>query len=248
MTRHAVALTLALTLAASATACVAADEPVLTAGPTLTTCAAVMTRASDLQACDFDGVCSWSDPANPAGTVCCSYYAVCNGGRLLVEPSCSPDCTQTCLNDAGCPTGAAWCDGTTCVACPDPAMCPPCPTGTMPVLRNGCPTCTCAPPSECAGTDPNTGVMECDTPQTGEVCYRGQVCTAGCAPGEPTCCANVCAAPGCSEPAPQGCRMDCPTMENCPQCMATDCTCNNGVWQCTPVCSDVVGPCFHAAT
>lgn len=222
-------------LAVALAGCIAADQPVLTAGPTLTSCEAVPSRVSDLQACDFDGVCTWSDPTNPDGSACCSYFAICTEGRLLVEPMCQPEC-RTCARDVECPAGVSWCDGTTCVACTDPGMCPPCPAGTVPITRNGCPTCTCAPASEC--TDPAT----CAAPS--ESCYRGQVCAEGCAPDELGCCANVCAAPGCAEPAPQGCLMDCPLGATCPQCMATACACSNGVWQCTAVCSDVVGPCF----
>ncbi len=227
-------------LACALASCVAADAPVLTAGPTLTTCAQVEARANDLQPCDFDGVCSWSDPVNPDGTTCCTYFAVCAEQRLVIEPMCAPGC-QACMTDGNCPSGEAWCTGSTCTACPPPDMCPPCPMGTVPIVRNGCPTCTCAPASECI--DP----ASCDAP-VGEQCYRGQVCSDGCAPGDAGCCANVCAAPGCSEPAPQGCRMDCLMDPNCPQCMATDCVCTNGLWSCTPVCSDVVGPCFLAAT
>lgn len=217
------------------TACVAADQPVLTAGPTLTSCDAVLTRTSDLQACDFDGVCSWSDPADPDGMACCTYFAVCAEGRLLVEPMCPGDC-QACTQDDQCPAGVAWCDGVSCTTCPDSSMCADCAPGTVPIERNGCNTCACAPPSQCS--DP----LGCTGPD--ESCYRGQVCADGCAPGELTCCANVCAAPGCSEPAPLGCLTDCPMDMSCLQCMASGCACSNGVWQCTAVCSDVVGPCF----
>lgn len=230
---------LAALAAVAISGCVAADQPVLTAGPTLTTCAQVEARANDLQPCDFDGVCSWSDPPDPNGTTCCTYFALCAEGQLVVEPMCPAAC-QACMSDAQCPTGTSWCTGSMCSPCVPAGMCPPCPIGTVAIERNGCATCTCAPASECA--DPSA----CDSP-IGEQCYRGQVCSDGCAPGDAGCCANVCAAPGCSEPAPQGCRMDCP-MENCPTCMATDCTCTNGAWTCTPVCSDVVGPCFLAAT
>ena len=189
-------------------ACVAADEPVLSAGPTLTSCMDVLDRQFDQQACSFDGVCTWSD-AEPNGQACCTYFAVCAEGRLLVEPMCG--------------TG-------------DPGMCAACPAGTEPVMSGGCATCTCAPPSQCDGTTDG-----CDPT---EVCYRGQVCAQDCAPGQLECCANVCALPGCAEPAPLGCRMDCPMELGCAQCMGTACTCTAGVWSCTPVCSDVVGPCF----
>lgn len=190
---------------AAVTACVAADEPVLTAGPTLRSCAEVEQRQFDLQACELDGVCTWSG-ADPDSGACCTFFAVCSDGRLLVESSC-------------------------------PMECPPCPAGTAPLAWNGCATCTCAPPSECDGSDP----MSCDPAR---VCYRGQVCADGAMPGQHEGCANVCAAPGCAEPAPLGCRMDCPMALGCASCMATACRCEAGVWTCTPVCSDVVGPCF----
>ena len=200
------AAALGVTVAAALAACVAADEPVLTAGPTLTTCAEVELRQFDLQACAFDGVCTWTGTVEPNGVVCCTHFAVCSEGRLIVESMCPMDC-------------------------------PPCPAGTAPLLQNGCATCTCAPPSQCDGTAP----MACDPAL---VCYRGQVCAGDTQPGQLDGCANVCAAPGCAEPAPLGCRMDCPMEPSCASCMATDCRCDAGVWSCTPVCSDTVGPCF----
>jgi hypothetical protein len=200
------ALVLAFTTALLAAACVAADEPVLTAGPTLRSCADVQMRQFDLQACEFDGVCTWSDAADPNGAACCTYFAVCNEGRLLVESMCPMECTD-------------------------------CPMGTVPLRQNGCATCTCAPPSQCDDIDG----MACDPSLT---CYRGQVCADATMPGQLDGCANVCAAPGCAEPAPLGCRMDCPMELGCATCMATACTCDAGVWSCAPVCSDVVGPCF----
>lgn len=223
-----------VTLALALAACVAADEPVLTSGPPLTTCAEVMARRFDQQLCDFDGVCTWPEPSDPGGTGCCTSFAVCAEGRLVIESMCADAC-GTCMDDSGCLPGRAWCEGSTCVACPEPAACPPCPPGTEPVMRNGCPSCTCAPPSACP--DDNL----CASPET---CYPGQVCAEGCRPGDRACCANVCALPGCAEPAPLGCRMECPAELNCASCMATACTCAAGVWACTPVCSDVVGPCF----
>lgn len=200
------ARSLSLALLATVAACVAADESVLTAGPTLRSCEEVQSRQFDRQACEFDGVCTWSDTGDPNGVVCCTYFAVCTDGRLLVEPMC-------------------------------PMECPACPMGTVPLRQNGCATCTCAPPSQCDSTDP----MACDPSLT---CYRGQVCADDTMPGQLDGCANVCAAPGCAEPAPLGCRMDCPMELNCGTCMATDCSCSAGAWRCTPVCSDVVGPCF----
>ncbi len=226
----------ALAVAVAVPACVAADQPVLNGGPTLATCAEVLARQHDEQACSFDSVCTWSDAQEPNGIACCTYFAVCADGRLLIESMCPSEC-QRCMTDAECPRGQAWCDATTCAACTDPAMCAACPPGTEPVLRNGCATCTCAPPSQCDASDP----LACDAMES---CYRGQVCATGCAPGELDCCANVCAAPGCAEPAPLGCRMDCPQALGCTSCMASACTCNAGVWSCTPACSDVVGPCF----
>lgn len=51
------------------------------------------------------------------------------------------------------------------------------------------------------------------------------------------CCANVCAARGCTEPAPLGCVVDCAGMA-CATCAADSCACVGESWGCTPKCMD----------
>jgi hypothetical protein len=170
---------------------------------------------------------------DPAG--CCSEFAVCVGGQLVIDQVCSPEC-KPCMDDSGCPYGAATCNGERCEACPDPALCPPCDDGLVPLLRNGCMTCFCAPPSQCSGPE------ECGDTRT---CYPGASCAEGCLPGDPGCCANVCAAidPPCPEPAPLGCYMDCDAMPNCDACLATACECVEGRWSCSAGCGYSTAPC-----
>lgn len=225
---RAAALTAALALAG----CVTEDADVLTDGTPLTSCADVPGRTSDTQACIFSGVCALPDRTDPA---CCQTIATCVGGTLALTPYCEPGCA-TCADDRACAPGRQLCDGNQCVDCPDASMCPPCPSGLAPLVRNGCPTCTCAPASEC-GLDPTT----CP----GEECYPGIVCAPGCMPGDPSCCANVCAAPGCPSPAPLGCDTTCSPAEMCSTCVTGACDCVMGQWQCTAVCGDRTGVCFQ---
>lgn len=233
MTARAVALAAAAALAG----CVALDADVLTVGPVLADCMAVLGRASDQQACGFAGVCSWPAATDPT---CCQVLAICERGTLAIEQYCDPSC-RTCAADRECPVGVAVCDGDACVACPDPTTCAPCAAGTTPVARNGCATCLCAPPSECGG-DP-AGPGGCAVP--GETCYPGLVCADGCGPGDPSCCANVCAADGCPVPAPLGCDTRCPPELGCQECVTGACECGAGQWTCTPICAPMTGRCFQ---
>lgn len=126
--------------------CVTADGDVLSVGALLTNCEQVPGRQSDDQACNFTEVCAVPDPRDPA---CCQTFVSCRDGLLQFDPYCSPNC-RSCVDDSACPPGMAVCDGNQCVACTDPGMCEPCPAGLAPLVRNGCRTCACAPPTECA--------------------------------------------------------------------------------------------------
>jgi hypothetical protein len=220
---------LALALAVAA-ACVTEDANVLIEGTPLTSCAEVPGRTSDQQACRFPDACLVPAPTAPA---CCETIATCVAGTLNLESYCQPGCAA-CMDDTGCVAGRQLCEGNVCVACPDPAMCPPCPPGLSPLHRNGCATCTCAPAAECSISDP--------TACNGEICYPGLVCARGCGPDDPGCCANVCAAPGCPSPAPLGCDTDCgPNPNQCSTCVTGACECVMGQWSCSAVCGAATG-------
>lgn len=231
MTRLALAA-----LALATAACVTVDGDVLVDGTLLTSCDDVVRRTSDAQACSFVGLCALADPADPS---CCQLIARCDDGTLALERYCSPSCAP-CMDDTGCTFGAQVCDGQQCVACPDVSACTPCESGFTPLLRNGCPTCTCAPRSECSD-EPATAC-------TDEECYPGLVCAPGCAPGDSACCANVCAAPGCPSPAPLGCDTDCTTDPSCQTCVTVACECEMGRWVCTSGCGLPSGTCFQPTT
>ena len=231
--RRAARATSALAALALA-ACVTEDADVLQEGTPLLSCADVPGRISDHQACLFTDACVVPTPADPT---CCQTIASCVAGTLDLASYCQPGCAA-CMDDSGCVAGRQVCDGNTCVACPDTSNCAPCAPGLAPLTRNGCPTCTCAPPSECSFADPAT----CPN----EECYPGLVCAPGCFPGDPSCCANVCATPGCPSPAPLGCDTDCgsnPTM--CASCVIGACACVMGQWSCTATCGERTGVCFQ---
>ncbi len=212
--------------------CVTADGDVLSVGALLTNCEQVPGRQSDDQACNFTEVCAVPDPRDPA---CCQTFVSCRDGLLQFDPYCSPNC-RSCVDDSACPPGMAVCDGNQCVACTDPGMCEPCPAGLAPVVRNGCRTCACARPTECAvgGPCPN-----------GEQCYPGMVCAPGCSPADAGCCANVCAATGCPSPAPLGCDTACADPTCTEGCVTTACECVDARWVCRAGCGQRSGVCFQ---
>ena len=232
----AAALALALVAGALAAACVVDDADVLTLGPVLRSCDEVPRRVSDRQACDFTGVCNLTLPGSPA---CCAELVTCSGGALSVHPYCDDGCVS-CAGDAECPRGERLCDGQQCVACPDPSTCEPCGDGTQLLERNGCVTCECGPPAQCSPAD-NT---PCDPMDPTSTCYPGLRCGAGCQAGEPGCCLNVCAAPGCSSPAPLGCDTPCPVELGCQTCQTAACRCDGMAWTCDAVCAPTTGACF----
>jgi hypothetical protein len=91
------------------------------------------------------------------------------------------------------------------------------------VIRNGCDTCECVPPSEC------TISTDC---ANGEVCYAGTHCADGC--NDPTCCSgNQCSPAGCGA-APAAClAFGCSAGGQClAACEATTCECDGVSWIC----------------
>lgn len=230
MSRPARAALAALALAA----CVTEDADVLREGTPLVSCGDVPGRISDQQACLFTDACVVPTPSDPS---CCQTIATCVAGTLNLDSYCQPGCAA-CMDDTGCVAGRQICDGNSCVACPDTTNCAPCAPGLAPLTRNGCPTCTCAPASECSFADP----AACP----GEQCYPGLVCAPGCFPGDPSCCANVCAASGCPSPAPLGCDTDCGSNPGmCTTCVTGACACVMGQWSCTATCGELTGMCFQ---
>lgn len=141
----------------------------------------------------------------------------------------------SCLTDADCPSGLAWCVGGSCVPCDNSAMlCDiACVEGTELVERNGCTPCECIPSNDCKED------ADCSE---GGICYQGGHCPDWCPPGDPTCClgGNQCGNPGCVTPIPAGCRsIGCPYDQRCEAsgCVGTSCFCGEeGGWACTRDC------------
>lgn len=223
------------TLATLASACVVDDRNILVAGPTLHACEDAARRVSEVQACDFTGVCALDVPV----AECCSELVACVHGVLSVNLYCDDGCMPACTTDAQCTPGAAFCNGMVCEACPEPNTCAACPMGTTQLERNGCLTCDCGPPSQC---DRATG-MVCD-PGGMQICYPGQRCGVGCQAGEAGCCLDVCGLPGCASPAPLGCDTPCPVELGCAECQAVACRCDGMAWTCDAVCAPTTGACF----
>jgi hypothetical protein len=193
--------------------------------------------AQDGADCALAGPCERPLPANPA---CCTDYAYCTTSGLVVESVCSPDCA--CEVDTSCSYGEAMCTNSVCAPCPATDACPPCPEGWMPLLRNGCASCECAPPSQCDALGEN-----CSDEQ--QICYAGASCAAGCDATQPGCCDNVCALPGCTDPAPVGCYTDCPPELGCELCATDHCICDGLRWTCDALCvEDVALDCVHTPT
>ncbi len=227
---------LAATAAALACACVADSGEVLVQGPVLVACEEAALRVSDRQACAFVSGCAIPSRDEPR---CCTDIVTCADGALTVQQYCAASCA-TCGADRECEPGRSLCDGDVCVACPDPATCMGCAPGVTPIVRNGCTTCECGPPSECELDAPACGPMGVLT------CYPGQRCGAGCRPDEPGCCLNVCSPPGCSSPAPLGCDTPCPPNAGCMSCQTSACRCDGMTWSCDAVCADRTDACFFA--
>ena len=214
-------------LAALVAGCTVERDVLVTA--TITTCEDAV--VADLgAACAFAGTCTLPTLANP---LCCDDVADCKDGRIERSQQCKASCAS-CRDDTGCEAGKAICDGSVCVACPIVA-CPACPANWVPLERNGCPTCDCAPKPSCG---PNVSGAACVTPQ--KACYVGADCTAGCAANDEGCCTHQCADAGCTGPIPTGCLAVCPgpIASVCHTCAATQCDCVGGAWQCMIACVD----------
>jgi hypothetical protein len=177
--------------------------------------------------CSLDGPCDRQTPSDP---MCCTDFAYCTEAGLVIDTACDPTCS--CQDDRACEYGARICENGVCEACPPPDVCPPCPEGWARLLRNGCESCQCAPPSQCE----LPGEL---CPDQASVCYAGASCAEMCDAYTPGCCDNTCAAPGCEGPAPVGCYTDCPVELGCPSICATSaCTCDGARWSCDAVCVD----------
>ena len=143
----------------------------------------------------------------------------------------------SCTSDADCATGTEWCEGGRCVACDNSGLlcdiaCMP--SGWSTYTRNGCNPCECAPPSEC------TEDSDCRVMGDAGTCVAGEFCW--CAARTPDCCmGNICAAPGCTPPPPEGCiRRGCargvPCIVGDGSCASSGCDCDGSDWVCTEDC------------
>jgi hypothetical protein len=144
-----------------------------------------------------------------------------------------------CVDDLECEPGFL-CAGNHCHECAWDQTCDPCPEGQDYLMRNGCPTCQCAPPGQCHDD------TECGE---GFVCSLGTACAEGCSRLD--CCVNACSDGSCPEPAPEGCSMECEDRPECGNlCLAEACWCDGqtGTWQCKAGACDVgIAACFYSA-
>ena len=133
-----------------------------------------------------------------------------------------------CRVDGDCAFASEWCEASVCVSCRSDL--PTCEHGwsARAFSRNGCMQFACAPPSACHSSS------DCSRTQ---ICYGGETCDEGCAPGDPLCCeGNFCASPGCDGAmVPLSCtERGCPLGERCVGADWTppDCDCVGGDWVC----------------
>lgn len=141
-----------------------------------------------------------------------------------------------CSTDRDCAFGTHWCVGGACVECDNSGrVCDiACAwSGWSTYTRNGCMPCQCAPPMGCTADADCAGR---------ELCDPGRFCTDWCPDGDPSCCwGNLCQAPGCDTPNPEGCRRQgCPAGQICERsgCTAGRCFCGaGGAWGCTRDCA-----------
>ena len=154
-----------------------------------------------------------------------------NGCPVCVCPS------APCYVHGECPYGSL-CSAGSCQSCSEAGdNCDlPCSDrfSLIATVRNGCPVCECAPPSECWFDE------DCGGPPMR--CYPGAQCDEGCE-GDPMCCSgNLCGLIGCDETyylpcAAVGCPSGLMCMTGCPPPM---CTCDPGsmLWTCEPECAE----------
>ena len=159
---------------------------------------------------------------------------------VLAPPRTSPVVpvadASPCSADSDCGDARLCRDGR-CTGCPDLSDCTPPPPelGLETVIRNGCTLCDFAPRSACE--------VDGDCPVAGQHCYRGLRCREGCEGAG--CCVNGCAAPGCPESVPIGCRLPAPF---CPYagCLITSCSCaDDQAWRCAADAADVTSSCEY---
>jgi hypothetical protein len=215
-----------LTLAWLALACTAERQVLQNDGQVLTECEQAFTALENAP-CAFTGTCEREAPGTSG---CCVDHFRCASTGVIVEETCAPGCS--CSDDSACEFGVAFCSGV-CRACPATDICPPCPEGWTRLARNGCPTCTCAPPSQCFQVGEG-----CPSGNGAQVCIAGAACAAGCDASQRGCCANVCGPRECPGPVKLGCRMACPPGAACETCAADACACELGQWRCSAVCAD----------
>ncbi len=169
--------------------------------------------------CDFEGTCVVVDE-------CCEITGACVGAVLFVNERCTR--CDPCTTDLECPT-RWWCEGGQCVRCRELPPLPDCPPPSTPLIRNGCSTGRCLPPSECL-TDADCGARR--------RCIRGEACEE-C--DDITCCANRCASDACAATtSPEWCAdyaAACPCGSG--PCLARDCTCMGDTWTCAAECIDI---------
>jgi hypothetical protein len=234
--------TRALLLAAVAAllAACTVERQVLLDDTLLINCEQVWVRGESGDRCDLVEQCARNTPENET---CCVDFAYCVMGELAMDTTCDQDCV-TCTDDHGCTAGVAVCNGSLCETCEqlDPAgsmECDDCPPGWIYLTRNGCPTCECAPPSEC---DQNLA-DGCPQTEPGgpQQCYQGmRSADLACATDDAGCFANACSPPGCAPPVPAGCFTECRTIPECGQCATNNCECDqaSGGWICDEICVD----------
>ena len=180
---------------------------------------------ADGDRCTLTERCLWSEPGPEGG--CCTTRATCEGLSLEVDTGCGDAC-GACSLDRDCPFGEAFCLRDRCAPCPDTRPCPPCPEGWVPLERNGCPSCECAPPSQCDVLTPGS----CPSPNR---CYIGERCAEGCELFD--CCVNVCSNADCVPIVWEGCPITCSTIPGCGSCALEQCEClPGGTWVCKERC------------
>lgn len=186
-------------------------------GPLWVDCEAALRSARVGDACSGITSCSAAD----AG--CCVEQVRCSSGVISLV---TRDCTAcgTCAEDRECGT-REWCVAGRCQSCPEVTNCRACLLPQVQLMRNGCRTCDCGPPSECGGCGERA-------------CVESRYCQAGCSGAG--CCVLQCEAPSCG-PGVVGCAMPCGAVP-CRFCVASRCVCEAGSWRCEPVCAPAAEP------
>jgi hypothetical protein len=145
------------------------------------------------------------------------------GSRSEADAAPSPP-SPPCKRDADC-VAPSLCEGGVCIPCKPSEGCLP-PLNLVPLVRNGCATCTFVPPSQCSSDS------QC---QDGTTCRLGSVCNGTCT--DLACCSNSCADDSCKGPSPVGCAAPCTDDLGCKQCVTLKCRCEGGAWACTVMCT-----------